>query len=101
MELPLGFKFGEVHKNEIPNMFSVWNDAFVNYELWNVIFKKSDPVQILPWLVKTFGRRWEMDDITMWKVTEVSSGWVGFHVGDVLKIGRLTRSAEKLWRGLG
>jgi hypothetical protein len=74
MALPSGFDFSEAHNGDILDLFSIWNDAFVDYELWEVIFKNSNPQEILPWIVKTFGPRAAMDDITMWKVTEVSSG---------------------------
>lgn len=75
MDLPPGFQFSEAQKNEIPELFSVWNDAFVDYEVGKVIFKESNLKEILPWLVETFGPRWQMDDISMWKITEASTGW--------------------------
>jgi hypothetical protein len=72
MELPPGFEFGEAHKTEISDLFSIWNNIFIDYEVWRVIFKNSDTKEIPPWLVKTFGPRWAMDDVTIWTITEVS-----------------------------
>jgi len=75
MELPPEFEFNEARKDELPNLFSIWNIAFADYQVWKVIFKDSEHQKILPWIEKTFGARMKMDDIALWKITEVSSGW--------------------------
>jgi hypothetical protein len=43
MELPPGFSFGEVHKDEIPDLFFLWNEAFAEYALWKVFSKTLIP----------------------------------------------------------
>jgi hypothetical protein len=54
MDLAPGFEFSEAHNDEISDLFSVWNDAFSDYELWKIIFKDCDLKVIHPYLVKTF-----------------------------------------------
>jgi hypothetical protein len=74
MDLAPGFEFSEAHNDKISSLFSVWNDAFVDYELWKIIFKESDPKEIHPYFVKTCASRWTIDDVAMWRIRETSSG---------------------------
>ena len=74
MELPPGFEFSEASKDDIPELFSLLDRAMGDFEAWKIVFKNTDSSEILPWLLKTNGPRFEMDDITTWKIIEKSSG---------------------------
>lgn len=74
MSLAPGFEFAQATSDDVGELFTIWNEALVDLPVWHILFKDCDPKEVQPWLVRTFGPRWTMDDITMWKITEISSG---------------------------
>jgi len=59
------------------NSDEIWRlleDAYENDEVWQVAFKECKKEDIHPWVMNTFTPRWNLPDITFYKITEESTG---------------------------
>ncbi|RKF53666.1 hypothetical protein OnM2_103037 [Erysiphe neolycopersici] len=70
-----GFNISVASKDDITDIWRVFLEAYGKDEIWDgVVQNVVNPKDILPWLCLHFASRWEMPDVTTYKITEIASG---------------------------
>jgi hypothetical protein len=72
--LPQGFKLSEAELSDSEEIWRMCQDAFVEDELWQTVFKNCKKEDIHPWVMNVFPHRWNLPDITFYKITEEATG---------------------------
>jgi hypothetical protein len=69
------FALSEAPPSEVEEIFRVMERAFSSDEVYGEAIRKCDPEETHQWLMKYLAPRWTFPDITMYKVTEVATGY--------------------------
>ena len=73
--LPPGFKLSEGKKADSDEIWQLCEDAYEEDAIWQVVFKACKKEDILPWVMSVFAHRWDLPDITFYKIVEESTGY--------------------------
>jgi hypothetical protein len=74
-ELDQNFQLSEAPHSDIEETFRVMQKAFEKDEVWQVAFPHCDPEELHAWIMAYLAPRWRFPDITIYKITEVSTGY--------------------------
>ena len=70
------FKLSEAMlRQDSDEAFSMLEDAFKKDEIWTVALSDCDPKEAHDWIMAYLAPRWCLPDITMYKITELSTGY--------------------------
>ena len=70
-----GFKFSEGTLADSDEIWRVCEDAFEEDDIWKAAVKGCKKEDIHPWVKSNFAPRWNLPDITIYKITEESTGY--------------------------
>lgn len=73
-----GFKLSEGTLSDSDEMWQLCEDAFEEDDIWQAVFKGCKKEVIHPWVMSIFPHRWNLPDITFYKITEESTGYDRF-----------------------
>ncbi|KAI6249581.1 hypothetical protein HI914_01721 [Erysiphe necator] len=77
VSLKEGFEISVTSKTDSIDIWRVFIEAFGNDEIWQCVVRNVvNPNEIIPWLCKNFASRWEMPDVTIYKITETATGQI-------------------------
>jgi hypothetical protein len=85
--LPPGFTLSEAPLSDSDEIWQLCEDAFVEDEIWQAVFSKCNKKDIHPWVMNVFTHRWNLPDITFYKITEESTGYDQFLYFDIKREG--------------
>jgi hypothetical protein len=74
--LPPGFKLSEGDISDSDEIWQLCEDAFGDDEIWQVVFKGCKKEDIHLWVMSVLSPRWNLPDITLYKIVEESTGYV-------------------------
>ena len=83
-----GFKLSEGTKADSDEIWQLCEDAFAEDPVWQAVFKDCKKEDIHSWTMMVFPYRWNLPDITFYKIVEESSGH--YPLGCEPKEGELT-----------
>lgn len=72
--LPPGFKLIEAPLSDSDEMWRLCEIAFADDEIWKAAFSNVKEEDIHPWVMAVFTPRWNLPDISFYKIVEESSG---------------------------
>ena len=70
-----GFKLSEGTLADSDEIWRVCEDAFEKDDIWQAAVKGCKKEDIHPWVMSIFTPRWNLPDITFYKITEESTGY--------------------------
>jgi hypothetical protein len=73
--LASGFKLIEGNDGNLDEIVQVMVDAFKEDGIWKAAFKNCKKEDIHSWAMNVFPRRWKLPDITLYTITEESTGY--------------------------
>ena len=73
--LALGFKLSEGTLTDSDEMWRLCQEAYEEDEIWQAAFRGCEKEDVHSWVMKTFTHRWNLPDITFYKITEESTGY--------------------------
>ena len=74
--LASGFKLSEGNFGKSDEIWQLFENAYKEDAIWQVAFKNCRKEDIHSWAMKLFPHRWTLPDITMYTITEESTGYV-------------------------
>ena len=76
--LASGFKLSEGNFGESDEIWQLFEDAYKEDAIWQVAFKNCRKEDIHSWAMNVFPHRWTLPDITIYTITEESTGSIDF-----------------------
>ena len=73
--LPPGFKLSEAPLSDSDALWRLCEIAFADDEIWRATFSACDLEDVHRWVMEVFPPRWNLPDITTYKITEESTGY--------------------------
>ena len=73
--LASGFKLSEGNFGNSDEIWQLVEDAYKDDAIWQVAFKNCRKEDIHSWAMNVFPRRWTLPDITIYTITEESTGY--------------------------
>ena len=73
--LPPGFKLSEGTGTDSDEIWQLCEEAFGEDEFWKFVCLDCKKEDMHPWIMNFFSPRWNLPDVTIYKITEESTGY--------------------------
>ena len=73
--LASGFKLVEGNLGNSDEILQVMVNAFEEDAIWEAIFKNCKKEDVHSWAMNVFPQRWKLPDVTLYMITEESTGY--------------------------